>query len=160
MPDGQITSDFPKWCQAPKSKIFLFSFYPNQLHIPRRLVPPEGRSRVVTSAGRDAVDAAVSGDGRAGRKARELTNGTRTNGAVARRSLWRRRVAADCEAVWFWHPLLVLNLRRRVGPTGLGQTFNPQMTVTRRIRRRGEHEISRKPLRAGMPGDFRWTCGD
>src|SRR6266849_3466681 len=34
------------------------------------------------------------------------------------------------------------------------------MTVTRRIRRRGEHEISRKPLRAGMPGDFRWTCGD
>jgi len=28
-PDGQITSDFQKWCQAPKSKIFLFSFSPN-----------------------------------------------------------------------------------------------------------------------------------
>src|ERR1700681_4742493 len=27
------------------------------------------------------------------------------------------------------------------------------MTVARRIRRRGEHEISRKPLRAGMPGE-------
>ncbi len=27
------------------------------------------------------------------------------------------------------------------------------MAVTRRIRRRGEHEISRKPLRAGMPGE-------
>jgi hypothetical protein len=40
--------------------------------------------------------------------ARELTNGTQTNGALA-----------DCEAVWFWHPLLVLSLRRRVGPTGL-----------------------------------------
>ena len=25
---------------------------------------------------------------------------------------------ADGEAVWFWHPLLVLNSRRLVGPTG------------------------------------------
>jgi len=41
-------------------------------------------------------------------KARELTNGTRTNGANA-----------DGKAVWSWHPLLVLNSRRRVGPTGL-----------------------------------------
>jgi hypothetical protein len=47
--------------QAPKSKIFLFSLDPNQLHIHFRLVPPEGRSRVVTSAGRDAVDARASG---------------------------------------------------------------------------------------------------
>ncbi len=60
-PDGQITSDFQKWCQAPKSKIFLFSPPPNQLHIQTRLVPPEGRSRVVTSAGRDAVDVRASG---------------------------------------------------------------------------------------------------
>src|SRR5258705_5124915 len=51
-PDGQITSDFPKLCQAPKSKIFLFSFYPNQLHIHRCLVRPQGRSRVVTKARR------------------------------------------------------------------------------------------------------------
>jgi len=49
-------------CPAPLRKIFSFSFYPNQLHIRRCLVPPEGRSRVVTSAGRDAVDAAASGD--------------------------------------------------------------------------------------------------
>jgi hypothetical protein len=60
-PDGQITSDFQKPCQAPKSKIFLFSFYPNQFTDLPRLVPPEGRSRVVTSAGRDAVDAKASG---------------------------------------------------------------------------------------------------
>ena len=45
-------------------------------------------------------------------KARELTNGTRTNGANA-----------DGEAVWFWHPLLVLNSRRLVGPTGLGTSL-------------------------------------
>src|SRR6266403_1361705 len=37
-------------------------------------------------------------------------------------------------------------------PTGHRQNLNPRTTVTRRIRRRGEHEISRKPLRAGMPG--------
>jgi hypothetical protein len=75
-------------------------------------------------------------------QARELTNGTQTNDALA-----------DCEAVWFWHPLLVLNLRRRVGPTGIGQTFNPQMTVTRRIRRRGERGISVKTIARGMPVD-------
>src|SRR6266478_8053967 len=38
-PDGQITSDFQKWCQAPKSKIFLFSPDPNQFYIPRCLAP-------------------------------------------------------------------------------------------------------------------------
>src|SRR5258705_7310577 len=32
-PDGQITSDFQKSCQAPESKIFLFSSNPNQVHI-------------------------------------------------------------------------------------------------------------------------------
>src|SRR6202158_1522166 len=34
------------------------------------------------------------------------------------------------------------------------------MTVTRRIRRRGEHEISRKTIARGMPGLLRCTCGD
>jgi hypothetical protein len=82
-------------------------------------------------------------------KARELTNGTQTNGANA-----------DGKAVWFWHPLLVLNSRRRASPTGLRQAFNPRMTVTRRIRRRGEHEISRKTIARGMPGDFRCDRGD
>src|SRR5258705_10667743 len=33
LPVGQITSDFQKSCQAPKSKIFLFSPDPNQMHI-------------------------------------------------------------------------------------------------------------------------------
>src|SRR6266566_628855 len=30
LPDGQITSVFPKWCQAPFAKIFLFAPDPNQ----------------------------------------------------------------------------------------------------------------------------------
>src|SRR5260370_22174111 len=40
------------------------------------------------------------------------------------------------------------------------QNLNPRMTVTTRIRRRGEHDISRKTIARGMPGLFRCTCGD
>ena len=36
----------------------------------------------------------------------------------------------------------------------------PPMTETKKPELRGEHDISRKPSRAGMPGDFRWTCRD
>src|SRR4030088_648880 len=64
----------------------------------------------------------------------------------------RTTIAADGKAVWSWHPLLVLNSRRRVGPTGRGQAVNARMTVTRRIRRRGEHEISRKTIACGNAG--------
>src|SRR3981189_3349152 len=96
--------------------------------------PTEGRIAIVTDAGWDAVDAAASGarcDRRAGwRKTRERSNGAQTNDVVA-----------DGEAVWSWHPLLVSSWWRHVGPTGLRQTLNPLMTVTRRIRRRGEQEI-------------------
>src|SRR5260370_40279374 len=35
----------------------------------------------------------------------------------------RQMLSADGKAVWSWHPLLVLNLRRRVGSTGLRQTL-------------------------------------
>jgi hypothetical protein len=42
-----------------------------------------------------------------------------------------------------------------VDPTGRDKTFNPPTTVTRRIRRRGEHGISRKAIAQGMPECFR-----
>ena len=61
LPDGQITSDFQKSCQALFAKIFCFAPDPNQFTDSPRLVPQEGRSRVVTNAGRDAVDARASG---------------------------------------------------------------------------------------------------
>jgi hypothetical protein len=61
-PPGKSLRIIRNESQAPKSKIFLFSLDPNQFTDSRRLVPPEGRSRVVTSAGRDAVDAAASGE--------------------------------------------------------------------------------------------------
>jgi hypothetical protein len=47
------------------------------------------------------------------------------------------------KTVWSWHPLLVSSRRRHVGPTGRGHAVNSPMTVTRRIRRRGERGISR-----------------
>src|ERR1700694_4013521 len=36
-------------------------------------------------------------------------------------------------------------------PTGVEEALNPPTTVTRRIRRRGEHGISRKAITQGMP---------
>src|SRR5260370_25114784 len=68
---------------------------------------------------------------------------------------------ADGKAVWSWHPLLVLNLRRLVGPDRVRQNLNPPMTVTRRIRSPGRaRNKPLNPLRAGMPGDLGCTCGD
>src|SRR6266550_8847209 len=73
----------------------------------------------------------------------------------------RQMLFADGKAVWSWHPLLVLNLRRLVGPDRVRQNLNPLMTVTRRIRSPGRaRNKPLKPLRAGMPGDLGWTCGD
>ena len=46
---------------------------------------------------------------------------------------------ADGEIVWSWHPLLVSSLRRRIGPTGRSDVVNPQTTVAKGIRHRGEH---------------------
>ena len=61
----------------------------------------------------------------------------------------------------FWHPLLVSSWRRRnQARPGLIKPLIRRTTVTRRIRRRGEHGISRKTIARGMPGDFRCTCGD
>jgi hypothetical protein len=59
------------------------------------------------------------------------------------------------KSVWFWHPLLVSNRRRFYAPNRARRTFNPPMTVTRRIRRREERAISRKAIARGMPECFR-----
>src|ERR1700676_3876943 len=95
---------------------------------------------------RDAVDARASGAPWQSQGEMNLVSdqlACKTIGALA-----------DGKAVWFWHPLLVLNSWRLVGPTGRRQNLNPRMTVTRRIRRRGEHEISRKTIARGMPGQL------
>jgi hypothetical protein len=48
--EGQITSDFPKSCQAQESKIFCFRSHPNQSHNSTRLTADEGRFAIVTNA--------------------------------------------------------------------------------------------------------------
>ena len=62
LPDGQITSCFPKWPVQPLLQKY-FCFGPRQISSLIRIVPSHlrGGSRVVTNAGRDAVDARASG---------------------------------------------------------------------------------------------------
>jgi hypothetical protein len=59
--DRQADSDFPKSCQAPKSKIYRFLRRPNHRYHSARPPRQEGRIAIVTDAGLDAVDAAASG---------------------------------------------------------------------------------------------------
>jgi hypothetical protein len=62
LPDGQITSDFQKSCQAPKSKISWFRL--TQIsNISPASYPTEGRAHV-TDAGWDAVDVGSARDER------------------------------------------------------------------------------------------------
>ena len=116
LPDGQITSCFPKWLVQPLLQKY-FCFGPRQISSLIRAVSSQGgaiarrHERGAGCGGRESVRRC---QGMAGRvdTARELANGTRTNGALA-----------DGKAVWFWHPLLVLNPWRLVGPTGLGTSL-------------------------------------
>jgi hypothetical protein len=116
------------------SKIFLFARDPNHIHILPVSSLNEGRIAIVTDVGWDAVDAAASARNEiAGRaSARERL--------TARRRTALKRTAKPCgPGTRCWC---------QVGggfasPTGFGNTFNPLTTVTRRIRRRGEHDISR-----------------
>src|SRR6202140_4333816 len=106
-------------CPAPFAKIFPFRPDPNQMHIHCRLVPTRGaiarrHERGAECGGRKSVRRAMAIAGRD--EPRERLAACKMIGALA-----------DGKAVWFWHPLLVLNSRRRVSPTGLRQTFNPRM---------------------------------
>src|SRR5437016_1435052 len=98
-------------CPAPFAKRFCFRPDPNQMHI-QAVLSHRGaaRDRHGRGAGCGGRESVRRCQGMAGRvdKARELTNGTQTDGANA-----------DGKAVWSWHPLLVLNPWRQVGPTGL-----------------------------------------
>jgi hypothetical protein len=74
----------------PSKKYSHFSFYPNHLRIPCRLVPQRGGSRSSRTRGGmrwTRAHQARERDGRAGRKACERSNGARTNDvACGRRS--------------------------------------------------------------------------
>jgi hypothetical protein len=61
-------------------------------------------------------------------------------------------VAAYGEVVWSWHPLLMSSRRRRVGPTGLRQPFNPPTTVTKRNSSPGSTKETVKTIAQEAPG--------
>jgi hypothetical protein len=133
--------DFLQWLQGDlpdpvsSAKRFLFSITPNQIY--NRAVPARKRgvSRSSRTLGWDAVDAAASSRVRiAGRAERPLSD------RPARGRTALKRTAKPCgpgTRCWCQAGGGFL------GPTGSRSTANPPATVTRRIRRRGEHVISR-----------------
>ena len=54
-----------------------------------------------------------------------------------------RALEADGKAVWAWHPDAGVKLAEAI----------PPMTVAKEPELRGEHDISRKPIARGMPGE-------
>jgi len=146
LPDGQFVE---MRVQPLLQKYFCFRLT-RLKSISLAVLSPRGALAIVIDAGRDAVDAAASGaqvNCRAGfglSQTRERSNGAQTTDAVA-----------YGKTVWSWHPLLVSSWRRRVGPTGRGYAVNSPTTVTRRIRRRGERDISRKAIAQGMSDRLR-----
>jgi hypothetical protein len=117
--DGQIISDYQKWCQAPFAKIFLFSSNPNQF--------------------------TVKASGAQGQSQGEMNL---VSGQLACRMIG---AFVYGKTVWFWHPLLVLNSRRLVGPTG--QT-KPQSAGDgdNKNSSPGRARHKRKTIARGMPG--------
>src|SRR6266403_4235683 len=57
-----------------------------------------------------------------------------------------KRTAKSCRSD---APMLASSLREEA-----------QATVSNKPGHRGDHEVSRKTIARGMPGDFRCTCGD
>ena len=85
---------------------------------------------------------AMSGDGRAGHKARELTNGTQTNDACC--GLRSRVVLA---------PVAGVKSRRLVAQPGINETLIRDDGDNQEFAHRGEHGISVKTIARGMPGE-------
>ena len=112
LPDGQISSCFARLPVQPHLQKYFCSRLTQIRCIskPSRL-DKRGGSRVVTNAGRDAVDARASGAQWQSQGEMNLVSGQLACKMIG--------ALADGKAVWFWHPLLVLNSRRQVGPTGL-----------------------------------------
>jgi hypothetical protein len=112
-PDGQFVDSpvQPYFEKYLASRLTQITSYPSSSR------PSEGRIMIVTDVGhgmrwtrqRRARDVMA---GRVSLETCERSNGAQTNDANA-----------DGKTVWSWHPLLVLNWRRCVGPTGLRQAF-------------------------------------
>jgi hypothetical protein len=133
------------------AKINPFALHPNRTYNSRRPCPQRGAYH--DRHGRwawDAVDAAASGaqrNGRAGwRKACELST-------VRRRTALKRTAKPCGPDTRCWCQVGGGASAR----PGLDNPYSPT-TVTKRIRRRGEHDISRKAIAQGMPDCSVCTC--
>src|SRR6266850_1611545 len=104
VPGGQITSDFQKSCQAPKSKIFRFAAYPNQMHILSRPGPQRGVSR----------SSQTLGMGCSGRGSVRRATASRTNDAEA-----------YGQVVSFWRPNAGVKSAIRSAGDGVKQAWSP-----------------------------------
>jgi len=138
VPDGQITKN----SSTPIAKNIPLSPSGKSV-LSARAIPfrEEGRWPSSRTLGRDAVDATASGAKRDRRAIfRERSCGAQDErcGCVRQSRVVLAPVAGVKLAEVF-----------RTRP-GFRSTVNPSATVTRRIRRRGEHVISRKPIAQGI----------
>jgi hypothetical protein len=78
-----------------------------------------------------------------------------TNGAMPGEAFWRRRALRTAKSCGPDTRCWCQAVGGEIDPTGSDQTIKPAATVTRRIRRRGEHGISRKAIAQGMSDCFR-----
>ena len=127
--DGQITSDFPKSCQARESKIFRFRSSPNHRHNSARLTADEGRSR-----------------------------SSRTRSEMRWTLMARKTYAPEAygEVVWFGRrgagaTLAVAHRSNRI-ERGFADNGGKRAVL------RGEHEVSRKAIAQGRPECFPLPC--
>jgi hypothetical protein len=122
---------------------FRFTETPNQVSIPAIPFRQEGRSRVVTNAGWDVVDATASARmAVAGRdEPRERCAGAQDE----------RRFSVRQNCVVLTPQRLALSLAEVLRAQPGGQNHIREATVSNKPDRRGEHSISRKAITQGMP---------
>jgi hypothetical protein len=136
-------------CPVPASKIFRFRRRANHLYKLAPSCPERGALAIVTNVG-----TGCGGRGSVGREL-ELQGGSIREQLPSRRRTMLKRTAKACgPGARCW---------RQVGggfsnPTGLRSIANSPMTVTRRIRRRGEYAISRKAIAQGRSDVSADTC--
>jgi hypothetical protein len=136
-------------CPSPCDKLarrakFRFAKTPNQWPISGHPVPARGavarrHERGMGCGGRESVGAQM-----------------RSQGGLNPVSDWQARRTNDVFCVRQNRVVLTpvagaKSAEANSDPTGFEQSQNPPTTVTRRIRRRGEHGISRKAITQGMP---------
>ena len=123
LPDGQITSCFPKWRVQPLLQKY-FCFGPRQISSLIRAVPSRQEGRIARrherGAGCGGRGSVRRCQGMAGRvdKARELTNGTQTDDAWPGEAFGGDGLLRTAKSCGSDAPMLASSLWRCANPTG------------------------------------------